>query len=319
MRLRMIRWREMSLAITLATRNRPGLLLETLAKTIPNIANADTVIHLMVDTDDALTIEALRPLPAALGPRINIDVRDREDTVAEKFNRVLEQQADVYLAMVDHTPHMTPGFDQKILEAAGLFPDGIGVVYNYLANASFPGVNALTRKMTDMLGYFYPPYFPYWFVDHWIDDLARLIGRISFADVITDSSKKQTTQEMREPAWWATFFDAGYMMRRQQAHNIVCATEFQEPHWRKLMLTAHAPLIEARSKWVNDSVRAQAFAYAQIAHQNKQDDRYRRIKAKAIAMLPGMLGLMPAAEGMAYYEKLMPLNTVIGLKRQYSV
>lgn len=309
----------MTLAIALATRNRPALLLETLAKTIPNVANADTVIHLMVDADDVLTIEALRPLPAALGPRVNIDVRDREDTVAEKFNRVLERHADVYLAMVDHTPHMTPGFDQNIIDAAALFPDGIGVVYNHLANASFPGVNAMTRKMTDMLGYFYPPYFPYWFVDHWIDDIARLIGRISFADVVTDSSKKQITQEMREPSWWATFFDAAYMLRRRQAQGIIASPDFQEPDWRKQMLLNHAPLIESRSKWVNDSVRQNAFAFAQIAHMNKHDDRYRRIKAKAVAMLPAMLGQMPPAEGMRYYEQLMPLNTVIGLKRHYAV
>jgi hypothetical protein len=124
---------------------------------------------------------------------------------------------------------------------------------------------------------------------------------------------------MREPSWWATFFDAAYMVRRQQAHDIICHPEFQEPDWRKRMMLAHAPLIESRSKWVNDNVRANAFAYSQIAHQNKHDDRYRRIKGKAMAMLPSMLGMMPEAEARKYFEQLMPLNTVIGLKRLYAV
>jgi len=63
----------------------------------------------------------------------------------------------------------------------------------------------------------------------WTDDIARLIGRLSFADVRTDQSRAGKTQEMREPGWWATFFDAAYLMRRKIARDIIDGEDFQEP------------------------------------------------------------------------------------------
>ncbi len=116
-----------------------------------------------------------------------------EDTIAEKFNRVLSTEP-TFISSWSITRRILPkGFDQKILDAAAVFPDGIGIVYNNLVNASFPSTNAMTRKLVDLMGYMYPPYFPYWFVDHWMDDIARLTDRISFADILTNSSRKPPT------------------------------------------------------------------------------------------------------------------------------
>jgi 2,3-bisphosphoglycerate-independent phosphoglycerate mutase len=90
-----------------------------------------------------------------------------------------------------------------------------------LANLSFSGAIAATRKWCDIVGYLQPEHFPYWFCDHWTDDVVKMIGRISYADIRTDQSKAGRTQEMREPSWWATFFDACYLMRRRQARAIL--------------------------------------------------------------------------------------------------
>ena len=292
----------MKLCIALATRNRPALLLSTLARTLPNIVRADTALHVMVDDDDAPTREALEK---AYSQRVVIDVRAREDTVGEKFNRVLSTAADVYLVMVDHTPHITKGFDQKILDAAAIFPDGIGVVYNNLVNASFPSTNAVTRKFADLTGYIYPSYFPYWFVDHWFDDIARLCDRIAFADIATDSSRKPETQELREPAWWATFYDAGYRLRRDIAHRIILSPELDEPDWRRKILTTHHPLIETRSRWVNNQVRILSDPLEKKLNL-PHDERYRRIRAKAVAMIPQLVEKMDSKEAWFYRDALLP-------------
>ena len=183
----------MRLAITLATRGRPQQVVDTISRSVALWSLPDTQLWVMVDADDAATIAAVheaQPLWNDAGRLVFIDVREREDTIAAKWNRIVElrSEADVYLVVGDDDPFVTPGYDERIVEAAARFPDGIGMVYGHMANASFSGVIAPTRGFARALGHLCPPYFPYWFWDHWTDDIARLIGRISFADVRTDQS-----------------------------------------------------------------------------------------------------------------------------------
>ena len=246
----------------------------------------------MADHDDPATHDAVRKLEVAYPDRVTLSVKDREDTIAEKWNRIIDidPDADVYMSAADDDPYVTPGYDKLILEAATVFPDGIGIVYGHMANASFPRVSAPTKALVEKTGYVFPPYFPYWFVDHWMDDLVKLIGRISFANVMTDQSQVGKTQEMREPGWWATWFDAAYMMRRQQAINIIRGNDFDGEEWEKETLIRNAPLIEFKSRWINNHVRAMSPQYEEWSGLKNDDPRYLRLKSKAIAMIPSLLG-----------------------------
>ena len=245
---------DLTLTINLCTRGRPELLLRTVQETLPNIVLPTTIFMISVDHDDQKTIDALPQLPA--DRRLRPVVGQREDLLGGKYNRALQVPADVYLAMVDYGPHITPGFDAKILEAASLFPDNIGVVYNHLANASFPQINGITHGLAKKMGFIYPPYFPYWFIDHWLDDIVRLIDRISFADVHIDTSRRPGTQELRELAFWADFYDLGQIVRRRCAFDIIRSPEFLDPPWRKEILLRHYPLVEGRSLYTNGVLRA---------------------------------------------------------------
>src|SRR5882757_656205 len=171
----------MKLCISLATRGRPQQLIDTIKRSTANLVLPNTVMMVQVDEDDAATITAL--WMAELDKRVKVYVNPREDTIAAKWNRALAEPADLYLVAADEDPYITPAYDAKLLDAARLFPDGIGMVYGQMANASFSGVVAPTRGLVDKLGHIFPELFPYWFVDHWTDDLARLIGRLAFADV----------------------------------------------------------------------------------------------------------------------------------------
>jgi hypothetical protein len=279
------------LVISLATRGRPQQLMETVRRSVANWTHPETIMVIQADQDDFPTMIAAQTLNTE-NPRVVCTVAPREDTIAAKWNRAvkLDPNADLYLVAADDDPYITPGYDTNLLGAAGRFPDGIGMVYGHMANASFSGVVAPTRGLVEKLGGIFPEFFPYWFCDHWTDDIARMIGRISFADVRTDQSKAGQTQEMREPAWWATWFDAAYLMRRKIARNIIWHPDFQETEQRKDMLMAHAPLIEARSRWVNDNVRAQ---FKHWFGSPAADDRYARVKARAIEMIPQLLDGMP--------------------------
>ncbi len=267
----------MRLTINLVTRGRPERVVDTIRRTLPMIAEASTRFVVSIDDDDERTLSAL----FREGFEITIDSRPREDALGAKWDRGLEYKADVYWAMADYTPYITPAFDTKILEAAALFPDGIGVVYSNMANMSFPRSQGATHGLVEKLGFMYPPYFPFWFVDHWLDDIAKLIGRISYADVDVDAGAvKLPTQEMREVAWWATFFDSQRLVRRRQARAIIDSPDFLEPEWRKEILRRNHPLVEFGSQCINDQVRAMRWPATLPG-----GPRYDRLKAKATEMM----------------------------------
>ena len=274
------------LLITLATRNRPQLLLDTIKKSMACWTHPNTRMVIQTDTDDYATNGMLTE--ATLDERVSVNMQKREDTVAAKWNRALKEDADLYVIAADDNPCITPGFDTKMLEAAQTFPDGICTVWGHLANASFPDVFGVTRKFANIFGYIFPEYFPYWFADHWTCDVAQIAERVAFADVRGDLSKAPPTMEMREPAWWATWFDAAYLMRRADAHKLIDALD--EPDWKKNYLRTHHPHIEFRSRWVNDNVRSQKVALeAANMHLALTDPRYQRMKQAAVAMLPNIL------------------------------
>lgn len=284
----------MRLVITLATRGRPQQLIDTVSRSICNLVHPETLFIVQADADDQPTQWAFynsvsQGLKPAAG-QMAILVREREDTIAGKWNRALEVPADAYLVAADDDPYITPGYDAKLLEAAARFPDGIGMVYGHYANASFSGAVCPTRGFVEKLGHIFPEYFPYWFVDHWTDDIAKMIGRVTFADVQTDQSRVGPTQEMRETAWWGTWFDAAYMVRRKIATDIIRSPEFIESEWRKDMLVANFPLTEVRSRCVNENLRQTSRSFHEL---DLADERYQRVKQRAIEMVPKLLEGMP--------------------------
>lgn len=277
----------MKLVIGLATRGRPELLKRTIDITLSNVREASTRLFVLVDEDDKATLDAKLPLT---GPAMYL-IRPRPDNLGDKYNTILKEDGDVFLAMVDYAPHITPGFDTEILKAASLFPDGIGAVFNRYANLSFPEINAVTRGLAERMGYFYPPHFPYWFVDHWLDDIARMINRISYADVRIDTSQRPGTMDRREPEFWATFFDLTYPIRMRLADSILATLD--EPHWRKELCRHSYWPITQHSEMINSNVRGYAARWNQDVPPESRDERYERLRAKAVKLL---LSLQPELE-----------------------
>ena len=308
----------MKLVINLITRNRPEILARTIETTLSNITLPDTVLMVSVDNDDEATKQKLRWYNA---PQVKIDIRPREDTTGAKYNRALEDKdAGIIVNLSDYNAFTVKGFDEKIVEAASLFPDGYGLVVNHLRNASFPDTFAMTRKLADKLGYYAPPLFTYWFWDHWVFELCQRIDRVFVADtrVEYDKQGKPPTMGLRELGWWTTFFDCAYLHRRMVADAIVDSEEFEEASWRKKQIKAMVPHIEYRSKWINDSVRQQARDLEWQASQGgiiKQDDRYMRAKGQATALVPGLIAGMPPEEQQAWAARLLPPANVVNIQR----
>ncbi len=250
----------MKVTIGLTTRGRPMQLQETLRRTVPNIVRDNTELLVLCDEDDKLTLDGMDEwLP--FDKRVKVSVRPREDTIGEKHDRVLtEAPADLYVTMVDVAPVLTFGFDQMVADASQWFTDGIGVINGPMANASFPAMQTVTAKWVEITGERYPHDYPYWFIDHELDDLARMTGRQIFLPIQLSIAqmRPKTTIRLRDLRWWMDYFDAAVYRRRAKAFKIIDALD--ETAERKNMLrTWHMP-VEARSFAIHAGLRPHAAA-----------------------------------------------------------
>lgn len=280
----------MRLTVDIMTRGRPPLLLATVESFLTHVAEPDTRIFIACDEDDPNTVAALELARLDKDERVIISVKPREDSRGEKYDRALtEAPADVYLAAVDCVLMKSPGFDTKILEAASIFPDGIGCVYTTMANASFPTFQAPTAKLVEKLGYIYSHDYPFWFIDHELDDIVKMIDRVSFTDIVVDrdSLRPRATIGLRDLVFWCAVFDSQQLQRRAKARSIIEAEDFLDPSWRKQLSLRHHPLIEYRSMWINQGVRQEAkgIEAARGGVDSEADERYLRIKARATKLL----------------------------------
>jgi hypothetical protein len=308
----------MKLVISLATRGRPDLVVDTIRKSVKNWTNPETVMQVQLDHDDPVPYDYL--IKQKIHERVLINVQQREDTIAAKWNRALLIPADVYTVAADDDPYVTPGYDDRILDAAKRFPDGIGMVYGNMANLSFTGSLSMTSKLARMLGYIQPEYFPYWFCDHWTDDVVKIMGRSTYADFRTDQAKAGATQEMREPEFWATFFDACYLKRRHEAKRVMDSPEFMGEQWQKDLIYSNHPLIEQRSRTLNSFVRQQSKQLSATSQSSMdvKNERYVRLKKKALDMLPGLFAEMPPGEVVAFKSILSPPTSIPSISRAYA-
>jgi FkbM family methyltransferase len=268
----------MKLSIVLATRKRPGMLARTVEETLKHIKLKDSKLLIAVDDDDDGTISLQDVIK---DKRVIWSIKPREDSLGEKFNRVIkEAPADVYMVMVDYAPCVTDNFDGLILDAAKVYPDGYAVILNHLANLSFSQLNAVTHKLVEKMGGIYPAIFPYWFVDHWLEDLAKQIARQVFVDVWMDCTRRPGTMDKLEPALWGNVFDWLYLDRRNLARKIINSPDFDETPARKKALLRNHELVEEWSRIINTSLQREA-----QGDIDPNDERYARIRQRAIDLV----------------------------------
>jgi hypothetical protein len=249
----------LKLTTIVATRGRLSSLVPTLSYTLKMLARDDSTILLCVDDDDYETRAILPQLPT--DPRLKISIQPREDTRGAKYQRALtEAPADLYMVGHDATTITTKGFDQAFVNGGKLFPDGIGVVCSQMANASFPALQCVTQKWVDLVGYIYNPAYPFWFIDHELDDLARMTGRVVYTGVDFEGwpHHKMKTIRMRDLVFWIDYFDLGVYRRRAMARKIINALD--EPEWRKNMLRSWFHPVEKRSESLHKHLRQTAHA-----------------------------------------------------------
>lgn len=284
----------MSLTVVIATRHRPELLHRTITTVLANITLADTRLMVACDLDDEVSCDAVGLFNEAL-----LSIAPREDSPGAKWNRAISVcPANAYYAMVDHSPVVTLGFDKLIHEALAKFEDGYGYLGGPLANLNFPSAQIVTHKLAVAMGGIYPEHFPYWFIDHWLDDIAQMIGRRGYVPIEIDVSRRPNkTMELRDLYFWATLYDCLASERRRTAAGLIFGSmDFATPPWLAAILYQGWPQIDRRSFLINQGCRSYAKQMeAERGTRSPPDERYLRLKARAEALIKGAYPQLKAA------------------------
>lgn len=210
------------ISVLIPARGRP-LELARCIRSLRSAAGNDPAIEILVaiDDDDA----AFHRSPFADGA-VRALVGPRPATLGAKLNTLAAAaRGNILWFIADDYVMDTAGWPDRFRTAVAALPGGAGVAYPRDAlhddHASFP---LITRPMLDVVGYFAPVWFPYWFVDTWWDEIGILMGWHRQIDVqVSAPEGRGQSHSVFDIAFWAQLFEDTRSMRVRDARLLMAA------------------------------------------------------------------------------------------------
>ena len=194
-------------------------------------------------------------------------------------------EAGVYVMGADDGEITTDGWDRIITIYASMFHDGVGMI-EFGRSGALPAVIAVTKAMSEMGGYFCPPYFPTWFHETWMNEIAMMTGRLLMANDLTHHEYAgRKTQNLKDVGYWAKLFDETRHIREEISVSI---SQRIEPPYRLYQLVQMLPQLrgffEHRNSPLRDPARAEQIEQ-HFGLNDADDERHARLKIKARELL----------------------------------
>lgn len=200
------------IALLLPSRGRPSSLARALDSIGATAARPDEVVVVIgVDDDDAATLALADGFRSPVA--LSWSVAPPEMTLGRLWNRLAraEHGCDLLAMFTDDYVMATPGWDDRYREGAARMPVGYGTAWPHdpLHGPGIGSLPVITRRFVERMGFFVPPWFPYWFHDVWLEEMGALVGcRLPLAVRVAAPDGRGSTQHMRDLAFWARLFDA---------------------------------------------------------------------------------------------------------------
>ncbi len=218
------------ISILIATRGRPEILVEVFASLKAHTVRKDLVsLWLYVDEDDQVTRRAIeaRQFPDMdlavhwhFGPQTAC-LGDTHDALWAASGR----SSEIYMVSGDDMRFDTPGWDEIARKAFAPYPDGVLLAFPHdpmtADTATYPffgwGWLAVLRR-------FFPGYFPYWYDDRWVSQVARLACRyVKLPILLYPIRGRGRTRRMRNLPFWTRFFQLMLEERKDTARRLIQA------------------------------------------------------------------------------------------------
>ena len=220
------------ISVLIPERGRPEMLDRLICSLIDTAGGHDRIeIVVQIDDDD----DAWKDRTPFEHVHTRYLRRPRAPTLGEKLNQLANEAKGDLLWFISNDMLMdTHGWPEKFRAAAEKLPGGIGIAY-VRDNQLHPGHAAywmMTRRMFEGGGLFAPPWFPYWFVDTWWDEIGVLTGiKVEIdADVSPQEiGRTETIGGRPDLGFWARFFEDTRPMRLRDAAQMMKAAFGQDP------------------------------------------------------------------------------------------
>lgn len=142
-------------------------------------------------------------------------------TLGDKLNRMAgEAKGDILWFIAQDYVMETPDWVDRFKSAVKAMPNKCGVLYPHddlhPDHAAFP---IITKDMVQICNrYFMAPYFPYWFIDTWWDEVGIMSGLKKEIDVtVKHQGVRGKSKLIKDLDYWAGIFESTRPMRLKQA------------------------------------------------------------------------------------------------------
>lgn len=201
------------ISILVLTRGRPQPFTQMLATLSARAARKDLVdMWVYVDDDDPAVPELIAAdLSSKAGFPVHFLVRPRPVTHGAAFNELwatAHTNAGIYFGCPDDYLMLTEHWDERMRETFDLYPDRLAL--GQVIDVGLPQallIMAETAQWVNAVGYFIPPYFPFWFGDNWLEEIGDMVQRrIPLNVEMQTNGEKGKTQRLRDLPFWYAFF-----------------------------------------------------------------------------------------------------------------
>lgn len=283
------------ISVLIPERGRPEMLWR-LIHSLLETAQGDNRIEILVaiDDDDPAWEGSNDEInsPARADPRVFYTIGPRPKTLGEKLNLLAARATgDAMWFIANDYIMLTEGWPRIIREAVAALPNGIGVPFPidslHPDHASFP---IISRKMYEAINMFAPPWFPYWYVDTWWDEVGIMLGvRPQIAVEVSAPEGRGKPQGLRDVTFWATFFDRLRPFRVRDARGFAWRAwgkDSQKVRQMEDMIPSREAFCAAR----NGHLMTREFADVWEGHRdNTPTPEYAKVKAYAAAMMDNIV------------------------------
>jgi hypothetical protein len=280
------------IALLIPTRKRPDRLARALRSIEALASRPQQVVAVVgVDDDDQETLDA--PWPALRAVEVRRIIGPRMLTLGHLWNKLARnaEDCDILALSTDDVVMASQGWDAEYRAATACMPKGYGVAFPrdpvHPGMCTFPIV---TRALVQKLGFFVPPWFPFWFHDTWLDEVGILMAcRLPLAARIECPEGKGLTLGMRDIPFWAHFMESLRFLRVKAADEILGELYADNP---ALLISLRQNLrilpayLSARMTGLHDPVRT-AHLHATQA-DGEPDPRYLEARNQAEALLTSL-------------------------------
>lgn len=217
----------------------------------------------------------------------------------ERFNRLRQHlggQVGLYMFASDKLRVNTPGWDEVVRRSYRATPDRLLLTHllDRVNRGAFGPYLIVSEAWVEVTGQLAPAIFPYWFDDSWLNEVARLAGRLRPLPIDAEMSFGRT-QRMFNLRFWNLVYHASFHLRLAQAERLVEAIHAQEPpalELAKRRLAEEAKLwVATAARWEDSSAavgQLEGAASARCVGPNPiplPDDPYWACEAEACALL----------------------------------